>query len=211
MHPPDLLQPPRGWHPVTHPRLIAPPPAERGLLFRSLSRLSRRHGRPEMPTIFPVINLHRRLFPAWLWFASRLMPYGTLPGTVRERLILRTAWNCRCRYEWGQHLELGLRVGLTDAEALATMQDAAASPADIRWLLHACDELCRQDRLEEAAWQALHRAWGDAGLIEILMLIGHYRMLAGLLNSAELILEASIERRVQAFWQRVKPALSVPG
>lgn len=200
---PDPIQPPGGWHRTAQPRLTAPPPARRGLLFRSLSGLSGFFGRPDMPTLFPVLNIHRRLFPAWLWFASRLMPYGTLAGPVRELLILRTAWNCRCRYEWGQHLELGLRAGLTDADILASTRHADdCHDADQRLLLHACDQLCQQDMLDDNLWAALQSRRSETETIEILMLVGHYRMLAGFLNSAGLELEPDIERCVQAFWQR---------
>lgn len=200
---PDPLQPPHGWHRLEQPRLTPPPPAQRGLFFRSLSLLAKRFGRSEVPTLFPVLNIHRGLFPAWLWFASRLMPYGKLAGPVRELLILRTAWNCRCRYEWGQHVELGLRAGLRDADILLTTQDVdACTNADTHLLLQACDELCQRDMLSDTTWAALQSRHDNANIIEIMLLVGHYRMLAGFLNSAGLELEAAVEQCVQDFWQR---------
>ena len=199
----DLKQPASGWHTLTHPRLTPPPPAARGVLFRGLSLLAKRFGRNELPVIFPVLNIHRGLFPAWLWFASRLMPYGNLAASVRELLILRTAWNCRCRYEWGQHLELGLRVGLNDMDILFTTDAPEKCPDAIkRLLLEICDELFHNDTLSEPTWQALRAHWSESDSIEILMLIGHYRMLAGFLNSVGLVLEAPVEQCVAAFWQR---------
>jgi len=205
MAPADRLEPPRGWHRLARPRLEPPPPAQRGWLFRGLSLLARRFGRTEVPALFPVLNIHRGLFPAWLWFASRLMPYGRLPGAVRELLILRTAWNCRCRYEWGQHVELGLQAGLRDADILATTRDASrCADADQRLLLEACDELCRDDTLGDATWAALRAGRSDADVIEIVMLVGHYRMLAGLLNTAGLELEAPIEDCVQELGRRIR-------
>lgn len=201
---PDPVQPPRGWHALPRPRLAAPPAAQQGVLFRSLSLLARRFGRHEVPAVFAVLNIHRRLFRAWLWFASRLMPNGRLPGTARELLILRTAWNCRCRYEWGQHLELGLRYGLGDEDVLAAGRDSqtCADPGK-RLLLQACDELCTDDMLRDDTWASLQSFWGSDEIIEITMLVGHYRMLAGFLNSAGLALEAPVEHCVQAFWRRV--------
>src|SRR5690606_7378010 len=85
----DLLQPAAGWAAPQGTRLPPPPPRERGLLFRTLALASRWFGRPELPHIFPVLNINRRIFPAWLFFASRMMPFGKLPATVREKLILR--------------------------------------------------------------------------------------------------------------------------
>lgn len=210
MAPQDSLQPASGWHVARQPRLVAPPHAQRGLLFRGLALLAKRFSRAQIPDIFPVLNIHRGLFPAWLWFASRLMPYGKLPAPVRELLILRTAWNCRCRYEWGQHVDLALVAGVSDADILASTRGAAGF-ADRHYavLMQACDELCQQDAISSDVWQALQKNWDDAALIEIMMLVGNYRMLAGFLNSTELVLEAPIEQRVQAFLQRVASDISV--
>lgn len=212
MRTPDPLQPAAGWHHIPQPRLTPPPPSQRGLFFRSLALVARRLGRTEIPDIFPVLNIHRGLFPAWLWFASRLMPYGKLPAPVRELLILRTAWNCRCRYEWGQHVDLALVAGVSDADILATTRGAAGF-ADRHYavLMQACDELCQQDAVSGDVWQALQKNWDEASLIEIMLLVGNYRMLAGFLNSSGLVLEAPIELRVQAFLQRVANDIPAAG
>ena len=207
----DPIQPPDGWHAIAQPRLTAPPPAQRGTFFRSLSLLAKRFGRSEIPSLFPVLNSHRGLFPAWLWFASRLMPNGKLDAPVRELLILRTAWNCRCRYEWGQHVELGLRAGLSDADILLSTREPGqcADPVK-RLLLETCDELHRHDTLGDNIWQELRKHWDDANIIEILILVGHYRMLAGFLNSAGLTLETAVEQCLDKFWRRVAGDLNPP-
>ena len=210
MWPPEILQPAAGWHALPQPRLTPPPPSRRGLFFRSLALVARRLGRAEIPDIFPVLNIHRSLFPAWLWFASRLMPYGKLPAPVRELLILRTAWNCRCRYEWGQHVDLALVAGVSDADILASTRGAAGF-ADLHYsvLMQACDDLCQRDTVSSEVWQALQKNWDEVSRIEIIMLVGNYRMLAGFLNSSGLVLEAPIERRLQAFLQRVASDIPV--
>lgn len=56
-----------------------------------------------------------RLFWPWLLLASRPMPYGKLPAALRETVILRMAWRCRSRDERGQHEEIALRCGVSDA------------------------------------------------------------------------------------------------
>lgn len=204
--PDDPLQPDRGWASASTPRLRPPPPNQRGWLMRALSIIARRFGRAELPDLFPLLNLHRGLFLPWLWFASRLMPHGKLPAPVREMLILRTGWNCRCRYEWGQHVDLALAAGVSDADILRT----AGSPhtfADpmLRSLMQACDELWLDDVVSDTVWQALSAHWDAPCLIEITMLVGHYRMLASVINSAGLALEAPTEARLQAFYQRAIP------
>jgi alkylhydroperoxidase family enzyme len=199
----DPLMPEGGWAEAESLRLPAPPEPERGLAFRAVTKLSRFFGRSQLPAIFPVFNINGRLFWAWLFFASRLMPYGRLPATTREKLILRTAWNCRSRYEWGQHLELGLGVGVTDEEVLQlAQQPEKMEPLDAA-LMRACDEICRQKLISEPTWNELAAHYSKASLIEIMILVGHYEMVAGLLINAGIQLEEPIEQALAEFHQRV--------
>lgn len=204
--PVDTLVPAQGWLDTLSSRLSAPPVQQRGWVFRLLSLSTRLFGRTQLPDVFPVINIQPRLFLQWLWFASRMMPYGQLPAAQREMLILRTGWNCRCRYEWGQHVAIGLSAGLTDDDIVGIAKGPAAWPQEPhRTLLQACDELCRDNRISDPVWAALSTHFEQALLVEITMLVGHYRMLAGLLNSAGLRLESSMEDELQHFHQRISP------
>lgn len=201
------LSPPGGWISHAAPRLVAPPPAARGLVFRTMSTAARWFGRSELPDIFTVLHINPRLFWGWLYFASRLMPYGRLPATVREKIILRTGWNTRSRYEWGQHVDIGLRVGVRDDEIVAiTKGPTAFSDPHERALMQACDELLRDHVVADATWLLLRERYSERLLIEIVMLIGHYEMVAGFLNTAGLVLEPSIEARLQAFHARIATA-----
>ncbi|MGH6646899.1 carboxymuconolactone decarboxylase family protein [Aquabacterium sp.] len=204
---PDPLQPDRGWAHASTPRLRPPPPGRQGLVLRGLALVCRRLGRAELPDLFPVLSIHRGLFLPWLWFASRLMPHGRLPAAVREMLILRTAWNSRCRYEWGQHVDLALAAGVSDVDILCTTLAPSTFMDPVhRSLMQACDELCLNDVVTDTVWHTLEQHWDEAHLIEITMLVGHYRMLASVINSAGLALEAPTEVRLQAFYERAIPA-----
>jgi alkylhydroperoxidase family enzyme len=185
-------------------RLAVPPVADRGLLFRGVSRLSGLLGRPQLPNIFPVFNINRRLFWAWLFFASRLMPFGRLPAPLREKIILRVAWNCRSRYEWAQHLQLAQSVGVSDAEILSlTLPAVEVADAYLAALLSACDSLCRKQPVDEVSWQQLAGRHSEKELVEILVLIGHYEMVAGLLVNAAVPLEQGIEQNFYHFQERM--------
>jgi 4-carboxymuconolactone decarboxylase len=198
------LRPDSGWLVCATPRLPPPPPAERGWLFRAISLGAARFGRSEIPDLFPVLHIHRRLFWPWLLFASRLMPRGRLDAKTREKLILRTGWNCRCRYEWGQHVDIGLRVGLSDADIVRVARGPEhATDADERALLAACDDMAREQRVSDAVWSELATRFDRVRLIEIVMLIGHYQMVAGFLNSSGIALEPTIERALADFHQRI--------
>ncbi len=198
------LQPERGWIRSAEPRLRPPPPAQRGLLFRAVSGGARMFGRKQLPDLFPVFHINSRLFWPWLFFASRLMPGGRLKAQEREKIILRTGWNCRCRYEWGQHLEIGLGVGLSDADIVRVSQGPGqAQDERERALLQACDDMAREQVISAATWAALAEHYREPLLIEITILIGHYQMVAGFLNSSGIALEPDIEQVLQDFHRRI--------
>lgn len=201
----DFLQPPQGWLTPSSARLQAPAPAQRGLVFRTISKVSALFGRQQVPDIFTVMHINPSLFWPWLLFASRLMPFGRLSGREREMVILRTAWNCRSRYEWGQHVELALRAGVSGDDIVQlTGEPSSVNDRCIQALMQACNELCESSHLSDATWGLLAEHYDEKRLIEIILLIGHYRMIAGFLNASGLSLEPNIEATLQDFYARLK-------
>jgi alkylhydroperoxidase family enzyme len=198
------LVPPGGWLPDGAPRLPLPTPREAGWAFRAVGLLARWFGRQRVPAVFVLFARHRRLFWTWLPFAAQLMPFGRLPAPEREKLILRTAWLCRCRYEWGQHVEVARRAGVGDDEIVRVTQGPEAFPgARDQLLLRACDELVAGATLGDDTLAALREVLDARDVTELVILVGHYRMLAGLLNAAALPLDADMEAELQAFQERV--------
>lgn len=195
----DVLIPKQGWIEVSQ-RIKTPTSKEQSLLFKIAGKTAKYFGRNEVPDVFKVLGLNRRLFWAWLYFASRLMPYGKLPERERELLILRVAWLCRCRYEWGQHIEIALKSGLLNEDVVNVSIGATAFQNEKeKGLIQACDELINQQQISEDTWQLLSQFYSEKMRIEISMLIGNYQMLAGFLNSAGLKLEPSVEKLMQEF------------
>lgn len=200
----DILIPEQGWIDIPR-RINTPDDSKQSLLFKIVGEAAKLFGRNEVPDIFKVMSINKRLFWAWLYFASKLMPYGKLSGRERELIILRVAWLCRCRYEWGQHIEVGLKNGLTDKDVInVSLGFSAFDDEKEKTLLTACDEIISNQLISENTWQTLSNFYTDKLLIEISMLIGHYQMLAGFLNSTGLQLEPSAENIMQAFNERIQ-------
>ncbi len=137
------------------------------------------------PNLFTTLARHPRLFRRWLRFAGTLMPGGTLPRVDTELVILRVAHRCDCRYEWLHHERIAATAGLSPAQVAAVREgpEAAAWGDHQRALLRAVDELFADRRVGDDTWAELRGAYTDQQLIELLVLIGHYEMLAGLINS----------------------------
>jgi alkylhydroperoxidase family enzyme len=140
-------------------------------------------GRP--PNLFSTLARHRRLFLPWLGFAGALMPRGRLPRRDTELLILRTAANCDCEYEWRHHARIAERSGLTAADVARVREGPAAAGWSERQaaLLRAADELHAVREISDATWSELAARLSDVELIEVCMLVGHYEMLAMTLRS----------------------------
>jgi 4-carboxymuconolactone decarboxylase len=119
---------------------------------------------------------------------------GRLSPRQRELLILRTAWLCWCDYEWGQHVRIGAAAGLTDGDIIRVadeLDSQAWSPLDYA-LLQATDELVENHRVTRPTWDTLAQHFDDATLIELVMVVGNYVALAGVLNSAEVEREPGV-------------------
>jgi AhpD family alkylhydroperoxidase len=137
------------------------------------------------PRVFTTLARHRGLFRAWLRFAGRLMPRGKLPRTDTELVILRVSVNCGCDYEWGHHVAIGRRTGLTDEQIarVADGPDADGWSDHERAVLRAVDELAADQVVSDPTWRRLRTRYDERQLIELCLLAGHYTMLAGTLNS----------------------------
>src|SRR5438093_1266131 len=66
--------------------------------------------------IFATLAHHPKLMKRWMVFGNHVLAKSTLPARDRELLILRTGWNCRAPYEWGQHVAIARGIGVTDEE-----------------------------------------------------------------------------------------------
>jgi alkylhydroperoxidase family enzyme len=143
--------------------------------------------------IFATLVRHPGLFRHWLPFGGKLL-VGKLPARERELLILRTAWNCRSEYEWGQHVVIARAAGVTDDEIARVPAGADAAGWDDfdRTLMRAADELHRDACIGDATWSALSARYDERQLIEVPMLVGHYHMVGFALNTFGVELEEGV-------------------
>src|SRR5690606_15343752 len=69
--------------------------------------------------LFSTLSRHPKLLKRWSAFGGFLLYGGTLPERDREVVILRTSVLTGADYEWGHHVPIGRRAGLTDDEMRA--------------------------------------------------------------------------------------------
>ena len=116
-------------------------------------------GTTEPMNIFTTLGrADPELFRRWLGFGGALLS-GTLPGRLRELVILRTAFRFGGAYEWAHHIELA------EAAGDHTRRDRGAGPrrrtGRSQWApvesaaLRAVDETAADGSVSDATWEAL--------------------------------------------------------
>lgn len=141
------------------------------------------------PNLFLTLGRHRRMFWGWLGFAGTLMPGGRLSRRESELVILRVAHLQGSAYEFDHHVRLGKRAGVTPADLRRLTVDPAVDPAAGHaatggWtpreaaMLDASDALIDREDLDDDEWRRVATQLDQRELIELVMLVGHYRMLA---------------------------------
>lgn len=140
--------------------------------------------------IFRTLAHNNDLYRAFLGLGTHLLRGGVLPERQRELVILRVGWRAGSEYEFGQHTAIGRAAGLTPEEVTQTTSDDLSQwhPDDAA-LLRMVDELCADNVVLESTWRTLASRWGDAEILELLALVGYYRLVSGLLNSVGVALE----------------------
>jgi 4-carboxymuconolactone decarboxylase len=134
-----------------------------------------------------VLAHHPRLLGNVVALGGTLMYKGALTERQRELVIFRVAARTRCDYEWAVHRALFQeRCGITDEELAALLADDAAGANWTRLerlLLAAVDELHDTSTISAATWDALTGHWKPSELLEIIILVGHYHLVAFFMNA----------------------------
>ncbi len=116
---------------------------------------------------------HPALTKEFLRFNVHLLFRSTLPPRLRELAILRVAHRTDSEYEWGQHVKMGLREGLTEDEIAGVQRGEAADEFD-RTVLAGVDELMDKFELSDATWAALGERFDERQRMDFVFTIGCY-------------------------------------
>jgi alkylhydroperoxidase family enzyme len=176
----------------TAPRVPPLPQSEWTPEVRELLDATQMGGR--VLNIFATLARHPKLLKRWLVFGNHVLAKSSLGVRERELVILRTGWNCRAEYEWGQHVVIGRAVGLTDEEIERITQgpDAPGWSGFDATLLRAADELHRDSRIGDATWAALGERYDTQQLLDLIFAVGQYTLVSMALNSLGVQLDEGI-------------------
>ena len=158
-----------------------------------LARAGTRPGRDPL-NIFSTMVHNRRVANRTVLLGGAFLGKGTISGREREIVILRVGHNASAQYEFGQHVVIGRREGLTDDEiaSLATEDPGDDWATTERALIALADELCDVDCVSDETWATLSQTFDEGQMVELVVLAGYYRMISGFLNSAGVQLDEGV-------------------
>jgi 4-carboxymuconolactone decarboxylase len=135
--------------------------------------------------IFATFAHHPKLMKRWLVFGNHVLAKSTLPARDRELVVLRTGWNCRAPYEWGQHVVIARTIGITDDEItrVSVGPDASGWSDEDAVLLRAADELHNDQTLTDATYAALATRYDVQNLLDLVFTVGQYHVVSMALNA----------------------------
>jgi alkylhydroperoxidase family enzyme len=144
-----------------------------------------------------VLNVQRMTANAQNIFLHRsrlgnaLFTETVLDPKLREIAVLRTAKDCRSIYEWTQHVPAAKHVGVSEEQiaAIENWQDAKCF-TDLECLvLQFTEEVNANVKASRATLEALKKHLSPGEIIELLIIIGHWRQTASILETTEVDLE----------------------
>jgi alkylhydroperoxidase family enzyme len=106
----------------------------------------------------------------------------------RELAILRIAWLSQAPFEWGSHVKIAKRNGIT-AEEIERVMEGSWAPGwrkQDRAIMRAVEELHFDSMVTDDTWADLQEFYNDKKLIELLILAGQYKTVAYYQNSLRL-------------------------
>lgn len=146
--------------------------------------------------IFQVLLNHPTLARAVNDLLATMLWHGRLAPRLRELAIMRIGWLTGCDYEWTQHWRVAVRLGVPPDDLIGVKDwpTHASFGAPERAVLAATDEVVRDGAVSAQTWAACVRELGadSAMLIELVTVIGAWRMIASILHSLEVPLEDDV-------------------
>jgi uncharacterized peroxidase-related enzyme len=161
------------------------PESERPIFDDMLQRFGRIHNLHRMVAHSPLLLRHLVQFGEGIRRHTRLDP------VLRELTILTVARLTHCTYEYVHHQNLALRVGVRpeQLEGLAAWESAPAFTTQERAVIRYAAEATQQVAVAATTFEALQGFLDAEQIVELVLSVGFFNMVARVLVSLEVDLE----------------------
>ena len=136
---------------------------------------------------------------ATLRLVFALLTETALDPTLRELVILRVVQICDCRYAWVQHVAIARGLGVGDAQIAAL--DRGKAPPDlfddrVLTTFLFVDEILASCRAADCTLAMVEELFSPEEIVELLLLIGYFRMICGAMTTLGVEVESPFGGRV---------------
>jgi AhpD family alkylhydroperoxidase len=149
---------------------------------------------PDLNIFRMVANAHTALGP-FLRLGAALLADGELDAKLRELAIIRVARLSGAEYEWVQHAAIAKAVGATDEQVTAIERgdpEAACFDEVERLVLAFTTEVVHDVGASEETLAAAQQRFSPREIVELLLSIGFYMMVARVMETTALDLDEPV-------------------
>jgi alkylhydroperoxidase family enzyme len=135
-----------------------------------------------------ILIRHAELYKAHIEVAQKYLSDCEMHIRDRELAILRIGWLSQAPFEWGAHVKIGKRNGITSEEIGWVIEGSSAKGWNThdRAILRAMEELHFDSMISDDTWAELAEFFNDKKLIELVILAGQYKTVAYYQNALRL-------------------------
>jgi len=141
-----------------------------------------------------VLHLYQMLLHSppiargWLTHLTGIRHHNSLPGDLRELVIMRVAILNRAPYEADQHAPIALKEGMSQAQlnALPHWEDSDLFSAAQRAVLAYTDAMTRNVQVEDPVFQEVRRHFDERLTVELTATIATYNMVSRFLEALQI-------------------------
>ena len=128
-------------------------------------------------------------------FHKALTQSQGLAPRLKELVILRVLWLNRAEYQWSQHLLISSRYGFGIGDYTAIKTGTVSQEwSELEALaIEAVDQLEKVGNIDDALWSGLVQRLNNGQILELLYLVGGFKMVAWIFNAIRLDLDPGMQ------------------
>ena len=104
---------------------------------------------------------------------------------VRELVIVTTAVERDCAFEWDSHRPIALEAGVSEQTLDAVRERSVVADADDEVVVGFVRSLCRTGKVADETFDIIADRFGEPGAVELAATVGYYSMLAVFMNACD--------------------------
>ncbi|HET7051305.1 MAG TPA: carboxymuconolactone decarboxylase family protein [Solirubrobacteraceae bacterium] len=142
--------------------------------------------------IFRMLSHAQTAFRPFLRFGGAILGRLELDPKLRELAILQVAADAGAKYEWVQHASIARQVGVPEEQIAAVEAGRLRDPSlgdGERAVLNFAREVVAVPRVSDATFASVSELLSPREIVELLLTVGNYLMLARVMTTLELELD----------------------